>query len=341
MFHAMTSPPPDPGAAAGRTVWINGRYVPEAEAAISVFDSAAMFGDMVFEMTRSFNRRQFRLREHLERLYRSAKFLRIPTPMSVDELERLTLEVAERNRPFMDEDDEDRTMVNLSRGILSLYHPIFGGDPGPTLIVGSFPLSLTLGAFTGIYDEGIHAVTPAQRAIPADLLDPKMKNRSRLFYMMANLQVSAVDDPMAWALLLDPDGFVAEGTGANFFIVTGDELWTPEPRNILRGITRGHTMELAERTGITVREKNFDLYDVTNADEAFFTSTPACVYPCTKLNGQAIGAGAVGAVTRRLIAAWSEDVGVDIESQTRRYAQRTAAPAGAGANPYRFNPEKK
>jgi branched-chain amino acid aminotransferase len=326
---------------AQRQVWINGDWVDERDAGISIFDSATMFGDLVFEMTRSFNRVQFQLREHIERLYRSARVLRIAEPMPVDQLEKLVHQVIEHNRPLTDDDDEDRVMINLSRGILSLYHPIFGGDPGPTLIVSSFPLSLTLGAFAGIYDRGIHAVTPSQRAIPADLLDPKLKNRSRLHYMMANLQVSVVDDPLAWALLLDPDGFVAEGSGANFFIVVDGELWTPEPRNVLRGITRAHTMRLAGAMGLVVREKNFSLYDVITADEAFYTSTPACIYPCTKINGQLIGDGKMGRITVQLIRAWSDDVGVDIISQTTRYAERTSAAAAGGANPYRFSPSKR
>jgi len=322
-------------ASQGRVVYHNGRFVPERDAAISIFDSALMFGDMVFEMTRSFNRRQFKLREHLERLDRSIRMLRIPLQLPIDELERLCHDVIERNQPLMDKDDEDRLMINVSRGPLSIYQPVVGhGDP--TLIISDFPLSLTLGALGYLFDEGVHAVVPSQRAIPADLLDPKMKNRSRLYYMMANIQVSLVDDPNAWALLLDPDGYVTEGTGANFFIVTDGELWTPEPRNILRGITRAHTMHLAERLGIAVREKNIELYDVIHADEAFYTSTPACVYPCTKINGQAIGAGRLGPVTRRLLEAWSDDVGVDIVAQARRYAHRTAAAAGTSSNPYRF-----
>jgi branched-chain amino acid aminotransferase len=329
---------------AGRMVYVNGHYVPEAEAGMSIFDSACMFGDLVFEMTRSFNHKQFKLREHLERLYRSIKMLRIPFHMPIEDLEKLCLEVAQRNRPTMDDDDEDRIMINISRGILSQYHPIFGGDPGPSLNISSFPLSLTMGAIGGFYDTGIHAITPSQRAIPAEFLDPKMKNRSRLFYMMANLQVSLVDDPHAWALLLDPDGFVAEGTGANFFIFTEGELWTPEPRNILRGITRAHTMELSQKTGITVRERNIELYDVIHADEAFYTSTPACIYPCTKINGIDIGSGKMGPLTHKLIDAWSQDVGLDIIEQTKRFVARAQAsatsgePGGPGANPYRFSP---
>ena len=321
----------------GRVVYMNGRYVPESEAAISIYDSALMFGDMVFEMTRSFNHKQFKLREHLERLYRSIKMLCIPLSTGIDEFEGLVHEVIEKNAPFMDEDDEDRVMINVSRGPLSFYQSIIGRDPGPLVVISVFPLSLTLAALGHLYDEGLHAIIPTQRAIPAELLDPKMKNRCRLHYVMANLQVALVDDPNAWALLLDPDGFVTEGTGANFFVVAGGELWTPEPRNILRGISRQYVMELGEELGITVREKDIGLYDVINADEAFFTGTPFSILPCTSINGIRIGSGGMGAVTQGLIDAWSGSVGVDIVAQARRYASRHAAEAARGVNTYRFN----
>ena len=320
----------------GRVVYVNGRYVPEAEASVSIFDSALMFGDMVFEMTRSYRRRQFKLREHLERLYRSVKMLRIPLEMSIDEMEALVHEVIARNRDAIGEDDEDRVMINVSRGPLSIYWPIFGGDVGPTVIISVFPLSWTMGCAGDLYDRGVHAVTPAQRAIPADLLEPKMKNRSRLHYMMANLQVSLVGDPHAWALLLDPDGFIAEGTGSNFFIVVDGELLTPEPRNVLRGITRRHTMDLAAKKGIAVRECNIELYDVINAEEAFFTSTPYMILPCTKINGTPIGTGGVGPVTGHLQQAWNEDIGMDVFAQARRLADRTASITGGGPTTYRF-----
>jgi len=320
----------------GRVVYVNGNYVPESEAGVSIFDSAAMFGDFVFEMTRSFNRKQFKLRAHLERLYYSIRALQIPFDISIDHLEQRVFEVIEHNQAFMDDDDEDRVMINVSRGIVTLYHSIFPCDPGPTLVISSFPLSLTMTAFANIYTQGIHAITPSQRAIPSDLLDPKIKSRSRQHLLVANLQVSLVDDPNAWALLLDPDGFVTEGTGANFFIVSDGELWTPEPRNILRGITRAHTMKLAKSLGLTVREKNLELYDLLRAEEAFYTSTPACIYPCTRINGNNIGTGAMGMTTRRLIEAWSDDIGVDIIAQTQRFGARAQASSVAGANPYRF-----
>ena len=322
--------------ASGRVVYMNGRYVPEADAAISIYDSALMFGDMVFEMTRSFNRKQFKLREHLERLYRSTRVLRIEVQQSIDDLEALVHEVIAKNAPFIDDDDEDRVMINVSRGPLSFYQPILDSDPGPLLVIAVFPLSLAVAALGYLYDQGIHAVIPRQRAIPAQLLEPKMKNRCRLHYVMANIEVARIDDPNAWALLLDPDGFVTEGTGSNFFVVVGDELWTPEPRNILRGISRQYAMELGEELGMTVREKNIEVYDVLNADEAFFTGTPFSILPCTKCNGLPVGAGRMGPATSRLIDAWSRSVGVDIIAQAKRYGRRHGG-ARTGANTYRFN----
>ncbi len=327
----------------GRLVYVNGRFVPENQAAVSIFDSALMFGDMVFEMTRTFNHRHFKMREHLERLYRSIKGLRIPCHMPIDEMERLMDQVVTVNKPLLGDDDEERMMVNVSRGILNMYHEVFGGDPGPTIVISVFPLSWTMGAFGHLYDSGIHAVTPSQRAIPGHLLDPKNKNRSRLFYAVANCEVGLVGDPDAWALLLDPDGFVAEGTGANYFAITDGKLYTPEPRNILRGLTRQHTMDLARKLGIEVIETNLELYDATHADEAFFTSTPFCILPISQLNGLPIGDGAgMGPITRKLLDAWSEDVGLDVIAQAKRFAERSNRRAGqAGANIYQIVPDKK
>jgi branched-chain amino acid aminotransferase len=316
---------------------LNGNFVPEKAAAISIFDSALMYGDMVFEMTRSFNRRQFKLREHLERLYRSIRSLRIPFRMKIEEAEELVLEVVKRNQPFIDSDDEDRVMINVSRGPLSTYHPIFGGDPGPTLAISSFPLSLTLASIGHLYRTGVHAVVPSQRAIPACLLDPKNKNRSRLFYLMANLEVGLLKDDRAWALLLDPDGFVAEGSGANFFIVRNGVLRTPEPRNILCGVSRAYVMELATQMGIPVKECNLDRYEVLHSDEAFYTGTPFSILPCTRIDGVEIGSGSTGLVTTKLLQAWSAAVGVDIVAQAQRFAAKCPDDSRRGVSPYQVS----
>ncbi|MEO1944626.1 MAG: aminotransferase class IV, partial [Candidatus Thioglobus sp.] len=116
----------------GRVVYMNGKFVPESDAKISIFDSALMFGDMVFEMTRSFNKNQFKLREHLERLYTGINILHIPLKMTIDELERACYETIEKNDKVFDEHDEHRLMINVSRGPLGLYAPVFDGKLEPT-----------------------------------------------------------------------------------------------------------------------------------------------------------------------------------------------------------------
>ena len=320
---------------AERKVFLNGEFVSEQDARISIFDSALMFGDMVFEMTRSFNKKQFLLREHLQRLYRGIKQLHIPLATSIGEMEQLVCKTMEVNEPAFDPHDEHRIMINVSRGPLGMYKMVFDGKLEPTVVIADFPVKWTVAAFAHIYDIGFHAVTPSQRSIPSPLLEPKIKNRSRMHYMFANLQVSLVNDDNALALLLDPDGYITEGTGANFFIVQDGKLYTPEGRNILRGIKRGYVMALARRLGVEVTEKNLELYDAYHADEAFFTSTGFCMMPCTKLNGIKIGDGKVGPMFTRLIDAWSEDVGVDIITQTKAFAAEIGD-ALAGTNIYQY-----
>jgi len=320
-----------------RIVYLSGTFVPEREAKISIYDSALMFGDMVFEMTRSFNGKQFLLRQHLERLYRGIKMLQIPIKETMAEMEALVYKTMEMNQPAFLPTDEHRMVINVSRGPLSTYKMVFGGKLEPTVVIADFPVKWTVASLAHFFDDGVHAITPNQRAIPAQLLEPKIKNRSRMHYMLANLEVSLVSDPNAWALLIDPDGFVAEGTGSNFFIVSDGKLLTPEPRNVLRGTRRGYLLELARKLGILTAESNIELYDVINADEAFFTSTAFSMLPCTKINGLAIGEGKTGPIFKRLLAAWSEDVGVDILKQTKAFAAEVGGALSSGSSIYRFD----
>src|SRR5262249_18292570 len=153
------------------------------------------------------------------------------------------------------------------------------------------------------------------------LIDPKVKNRSRVYYQMANLQAQK-SDPVAWALLTDDQGRITEGTGANFFIVRNGRGFTAPGRNILLGVTRGAVLELLEKLSIPISVEDFGLYEVTNADEAFFTGTSFGIMPCTAINGQPIASGRPGELTQKLITAWSEMVGLDIVAQADQYARR-------------------
>lgn len=319
-----------------RVVYLNGEFVQEADARISIFDSALMFGDMVFEMTRSFNKKQFKLREHLVRLYNGIKILRIPLEMTIEEMEQLCYKTMEMNEPAFDKHDEHRLMINVSRGPLSIYHRVFNGKIGPTVVIADFPLKWTVASMGPLFDTGINAVVPSQRAMPASLLDPKIKNRSRLFYQMANIEVSGYKGDNNWALLLDTDGNVAEGTGDNFFIVKDGKIITPEGRNILRGISREYVFEISKQLGVECVERNIDLYDTYTADEAFMTGTPFSILPVTSLNGVAIGDGKPGKMTDRLLKRWGENVGLDIVKQIKDFSKECADATLNAPSPYQF-----
>jgi branched-chain amino acid aminotransferase len=315
-----------------RVVYFNGTLVPEREARISIYDSSLMFGDVAFEMTRSFNKRQFRLAEHLERLMASIRWLRIPFTMTVAQLEDCCHQVIEANEPTFAADDEHRLMIDVTRGLLDIYANRVNVAPGTNVIIADFPLRWTVQASAAVYTQGIDIVIPSQRMIPAALLEPKAKNRNRIHYLMANFEAAASRGRHPWALLLDPDGFLTEGAGSNFFLVKDGVLLTPEPRNILRGISRGFVIELAAAEGLATRECNLEPYDVMTADEAFFTCTPYCMAPAVTCQGQPIGSGAIGPIYRRLIAKWGEHVGVDIAGQVQRWAaQHEAHTAEAAA----------
>lgn len=319
----------------GRVVYQNGQFVPEADAKISIFDSALMFGDMVFEMTRSFNKVQFKLTEHLERLYAGIKILRIPLELTIEEMENLCDEVIKKNDPVFTATDEHRLMINVSRGTLGIYSHILGVNQGCTVTIADFPLKWTVVGMGALFNVGINAVITSQRAIPASLLDPKIKNRSRIHYQMANIEAAQFKGENNWALLLDPDGFIAEGTGDNFFIVKDGIIITPQGRNVLRGISREYIFELARQLHLPCIEKNIEPYDVYTADEAFMTGTPFCLLPVTRINNVSIQGNTMGNITKLLIDTWGDNVGVNIINQIQKFNEEIKHNK-SGPTPYRF-----
>lgn len=321
-----------------RVVFFNGQLIPEAEAKVSIYDSALMFGDMVFEMTRSFNKKQFKLKKHIERLYHGLKILRIPLEVDPIEMEKACYQTIEANDHLFLNGDEHRLMIDVSRGLLGIYQNIDGLQKGPNLIIADFPLKWTVAGMGKLFDIGINAVITSQRAIPATLLDPKIKNRSRIHYLMANIEASEIAGDNNWALLIDPDGFIAEGTGDNFFIIKNGSVITPEGRNILRGVSRDYVIEeLCPMLGIPVLEKNIEPYDVYTADEAFMTGTPFCMLPVTSLNGNPIGNGKVGEIFQKIITCWSNEVGLNIVEQIKDWdAIRDPSNINNAPTPYRF-----
>ncbi|HUG71329.1 MAG TPA: aminotransferase class IV [Pirellulaceae bacterium] len=297
-----------------RQVYLSGQMVAEADAKISIFDSAVLLGDTVTESTRTFGHHPFKLEQHVARLYKSLKVTRIDPGMSEEEMLDVTLRMLQANLPTYREEEDCWIVHNISRGL-----SIPGPDPtvqrgSATVMIYTQPMDLR--GWAKFYTEGCHAVTAMSRIIPSQSLDARIKNRSRMAYTLAEMEVKLVD-PEAQSVILDIHGNVAENKGGNIFIVSNGVLKTPRSTNCLAGISRETAMQLATQRNICVEETELQPYDLYTADEVFFTSTPYCIMPATKFNGLPVGDGRVGSVTQRLLASWSELVGMDIVKQAR------------------------
>ncbi len=298
-----------------RQVYISGDLVAEEDAKISIFDSAVTLGDTVTESTRTFGHRPFKLDRHIERLYLSLKVTRIDPGCGAEEMKQITLDLLETNLSLIGPEEDYWIVHNISRG---LYRP--GPDPtvqrsGATVMINNSPMDLR--GWAAFYTAGCHAVTPMSRMPPSQAIDARIKNRSRLAYTLAEMEVKLVDKD-AQSIILDIDGNVAENKGGNIFAVSGGEVRTPTTRNCLAGVSRETILELARELEIPAREMELQPYDLYTADEVFFTSTPYCIMPATRFNGVAVGDGKVGPVTKRLLSAWSDLVGLDIAGQAQK-----------------------
>jgi branched-chain amino acid aminotransferase len=295
-----------------RIAYFNGEYVPESAVRVPFRDRSWVFGDGAFDMTRTFNGRVFKIAEHVERLYRSLKYLRIDPGLSPAEMIAISEEVSARNRHLLGPDEDHWVGQRISRGVQRA-----DGDNwdhyGPTVIVESMPLPLK--ARARIFRDGIDVIVPSVRRVPPDSLTPRAKTHNYLNLVMADLEAH-VRDPESWAVLLDHQGNLCEGLGSNVFVVRDGDLLTPHARFVLPGVSRATVIELAAKLGVRCREADIDLYDAYNADEMFLTSTSLCICPVRSVNGSTIADGSVpGPLTSRLTDAYVELVACDFVAQ--------------------------
>ena len=298
-------------AAADRIAYFNGRFVPEREVLVPFRDRGFKYGDAVFDTTRTFGHRVFKLAEHVERLYKSLRYLRIDPGVTAERMVAITEEVLKRNLPQIEPDDDYWVTQRVSRGIDAAHREIFPQE-GATVIVECVPLPLRERA--PLYRDGIRIMTPSIRRTPPEALSPRVKTHNYLNLIAGGLEVGA-QDKQAWALLLDTSGNLAEGLGSNIFLVQKGVLYTPREQAVLSGISRETVIDLAREAGLTVVEKDIDLYDAYNADEAFLTSTSLCICPVSMVNGARIGAAVPGPVTRQLTEAYCRFVDFDFVAQ--------------------------
>jgi len=308
-------------------VYLSGRTVPASQAHLAIYDGGIVLGATVTEMTRTFNRKLFRLNDHIDRLYRSLKYVRFDIGLSKAEMTQISEDLVCHNAKLLADYEEIGLIHFVTPGEYKTYAGSAGGgtQTKPTVCVHTFPLPFELWAKR--MQQGVRVFTPSIRHVPPQCYDPKIKYRSRMHYYLADQEARA-GDPDAIALLLDLDGNVTETSGANFLIVEKGAIVSPTLRNTLPGVSRMTVMELAADLGIPFVERDFQVYNVMNAEEAFLTTTPYCIMPVSHINGAAIGMGTPGPIVKRLLAAWSDRVGVDITKQIADgAAKRTAATA--------------
>ncbi|MDP7578773.1 MAG: aminotransferase class IV [SAR202 cluster bacterium] len=290
-----------------RVVYVNGEMLPESLATVSIGDLGFLYGDAVFDTTRTFGHRIFRLDEHLDRLYDSLKYMRIDPGLTKTQTADLTMQVLSANLPLIDEKDDYWVTQRFTRGVRGALE-----KNNPTVIIECYPLPFIERA--GYYRDGLQIITPSIQRTSPEAMSPRAKTHNYANIIQGDLEVKAQNSD-AQAILLDVNGNICEGSGANFFIVKAKGLVTPKEQYVLPGISRKVTIELAHELEMPIRDDDIDLFDVYTADEAFVTSTSYCICPVRSVNGTMIGDEVPGPVTVRLQEAYSRICGIDFVGQ--------------------------
>ena len=296
---------------AERIVYLNGSFVPESEAKVSVGDAGFTSGDGVYDVTRTFGHKPFKLREHTERLFRSLCYTRINCGLTLEEMEKRTLEVFDKNKHLLGKNDEYALWQIVSRGTRFMDG---SNRPKGQSTVTIYCVPIDFKEFARHLIDGVRLVIPSTRRIPPQCLESKAKITNKMNHNIALFEARQVD-PKCLPLMLDINGNLSETNSANFFLVLNGMLCTPTDKNVLGGITRATVLPMANELGIKVVEGDFTPYDLYNADEAFLAGTSPTIVPVQSVNGLRIGNKVPGPVTLRLINAWSKMVNVDIALQ--------------------------
>ena len=294
------------------TAYFNGEWMPFNEVKISPLDRGFEVGDVVFDVARTFDGKSFRMKEHVDRLYRSLKFVRIDPGQSFDEFMQISEEAIARNEPLREDVGDFTVRQFVTRGEGGWTHQ--AGPPAVCVMVRP----INFGRFSKYYTEGAHGVIPRTRSYSSESLDPKVKHYSRMNFVLANLEAADVD-PDAYPVLLDGDGNIAEHIAGNFYLVSNGVLKMPGDRSSLQGDTRKVILELAKRLDIPTSEEELQPYDAYTADEIFLTNTTYCILPAGRVDNRPVGDEVPGPITRQLQAAWSEMVGIDYVDQVLNF----------------------
>jgi len=299
--------------------YYNGQYMKESEVKIGLWDTGFTEGG-VYDVSRTYNHVPLLWKEHIDRLFRSARSIHLDMGLSPEEVYDIYLEVFKRNEKLLDPEDDFWIVHRVTPGAM----PTYGARPSrPTVIINCVYLGPRYETIARLYREGVNLMVASTRVIPPQCLDPKIKHTNRLCNDSADFEVKLVD-PKAWALMLDINGRVAEGPRYNCFMVRDGKLLTPHSSYVLSGVTRNTLLRLAKELGIDSSETDLYVYDFYTADEIFVTATSFTIYPVFRFNERELPKPIPGPITQQLLSAFSKLVGFDIIQRVTSYVQARA-----------------
>jgi branched-subunit amino acid aminotransferase/4-amino-4-deoxychorismate lyase len=299
--------------------YLDGQLVPQRAARLPLHDAGFVMGATITDLCRTVRQRLYRWGDHFERFRRSCRSARIYPALSEEDIERHAHELVAHNARLLTPDQELALVLLATPGLIGYYAGLPGGvgEAAPTFAMHTFPLPFV--RYRRFFEEGVRLVIPRTRQVPAVCVDPRLKQRSRLHWWLAE-QEAHQSDPDASALLLDLDGFVTETAAANLLVVRDGVVLTPPRYAVLEGVSLRVVEELCAGLGIGFAEQPLRVHDCLNADEAMVCSTPYCLAGVSRIDG--VPLAWPGPVFRRLLEEWSQQLGLDIAGQI------LAAPAG-------------
>lgn len=297
--------------------WINGRFVDNATASLSVADLGIVQAAAVTEMLRTFGTKLFLVDEHLQRLRHALDLLGVLDRVDLEEIRRMLETVVAHNRPLIPATSDLGAILFVTAGMNPTYREMLAPETDlqqPTVGIHTFPLPL--GHWKEIWMRGVSLAVSAIPQIPSSIIPPTIKCRNRLHWYLADQEANRAYLGSK-AILLDQDGFLTETNSGNLFLVSNGVLKTPKAGKVLGGVSRAFVFRLCSELDIQVQEADLTPDELAGCDEAFLTSTSYCLISVTRFNNQSIGNAAPGPVWRKLVDVWSEAVGVDLHTQIR------------------------
>ncbi|TWT55819.1 putative branched-chain-amino-acid aminotransferase [Thalassoglobus neptunius] len=292
--------------------YLDGEVIPFEDAKLPIYDLGVMQGATITERLRTVRHVPYLVSEHLLRMQESLRLAEFPISETLSSLSDVIHHIAETNTGFIPKESDLTIVVFVTAGQAMGDANGIIAETHPTVCVYSAPLPLQ--KWSRWHRDGVHLVIPERRQIPVECLDPRIKMRSRLHWMLAD-QAARKVDPHAMALLLNLDGHLTETSSGNLFIVRDNQLKSPPREKTLNGISQHVVVELCDRLGLKFSFEELSPSDLMNVEEAFLTSSTYCLVPVRAVNSQHCFSSTPGPVTRRLQEEWSQQIGLDFVSQ--------------------------